>query len=207
MPTSGELERDRIRKQREIVITDFTTCYYCKSTGLAEGDKFCPHCGFPQRGVQQEMLVFLYNVKRKKELLEQHKKKVQRARTVLFVVGGLQFVAGIVIAVLIPSAAAAILIIQAIIGALFLGLGFWCKTNPFAASLTGFFVYIVLLVINGVMDPSTIGQGMFLKIAIISALVYGYRSVKEAEKLETELADLKTSVNLNDEVPQMSEGK
>jgi hypothetical protein len=207
-PTSGEIEREMLRKKREIVIPDMSVCYYCKSTGLREEDKFCPNCGFPQQGTQQEMQGFLIKIKHKNELLAEQKKKINRARNYLYALAALYLVVGVFISFYSENQVA-VIIVYVFVSAIFFGLALWCRTNPFAAILSGFFVYIILNVISAVYDPSSIVKGIPLKFLVISAFIYGYKSVKDSEKLGAELESLKTSTDLNstDEVPAMPAGE
>lgn len=195
--TSGQLERERRQKISEIIITDFTTCHYCKSTGLNEQDKYCPNCGFPQRGTQIEMKRFLIDVKKKKELLYSKLKAVKKARNILFILAGLNVLIGIILGVLVNFDIA--ILIGSLIGAgIYFGLGMWSKNKPFAAILTGFFVYIVFNVMSAIADPHTIYQGIIWKVIIISGFIYGYKGVKDAEKLEKELKSMKESKDLTE---------
>jgi hypothetical protein len=197
MPTSGEIERERLRKKREIVIQDLSKCYHCKSTGLTETDKFCPHCGFPQRGSKQEMWQFIRGMKQKDNLLRGHRKAVNKARNTLYFLSVATMVAGLVFGLIAKEKQGAIIITYLVIALVYLVLALWCKTNPFPAILSGFFLYIVLIVIGAIDNPRTLYNGLLIKIFIISAFIYGYKGVKEAEKLEKELETLKTSVDLN----------
>ncbi|MGP8217149.1 MAG: hypothetical protein ACLQQ4_16385 [Bacteroidia bacterium] len=197
--TDEELDK----KVQESSTSDMSKCFYCKSSGLTEHDKFCPHCGFPQRGTEQQKRTFMIKIKYTKEELGAVKKKINRARNVLYFLAGLNIVLGIAISFTMQNQAA-IIIASVIIGGIFFGLGLWCNRNPFPAILTGFFVYIVLLVIEGVFDPLSIFKGIFLKIFVISAFIYGYRAVKDAEKMEEELALTNTSIDLNDANEEVS---
>lgn len=204
MPTSGEIEREQLRRRTDIVITDRSKCYYCKSTGLTENDKFCPHCAFPQQGTQLQMKIFVIKMKHKKEKLEEQKSKVKKARSVLFILAAVYMATGIIFSFHSANPNALILV-SAIVAAIFLGLGIWCNYNPFAAILTGFFVFVTIIVINAVLDPATIVQGIFLKFFAISAFIYGYRAVRESQAMEKELIALNTATDLTetDELPEL----
>lgn len=195
--TSGQHERERRQKNWEIIIQDYRVCYFCKSTGLNEENKFCPNCRFPQRGSQTEMKRFLIDVRKKKELLANKKKAVTKARYILFILAGLNFICGLILGVIIKFDIA--LLIGCIIGAgIYFGLGMWSKKKPFAAILSGFFVYIVFNVISAIADPHTIYQGIIWKVIIISGFIYGYKGVKDSEKLDKELKSMKESKDLTE---------
>lgn len=193
--TSGQLEREMRLRESEIIIEDYTKCYYCNSTGLNEQDKFCPNCRFPQRGTQFEMKGFLNSVKKKKQLLEDKKKSVKKARNILFILAGLNLILGLIIGAILNFDAA--IILGSVIGALiYFVLGMWSRKNPFAAILSGFFVYIVFLVLGAISDPESIYRGLLFKIIIIYGFIYGFKGVKDSEKLELELKSINESKDL-----------
>ncbi len=195
--TSGQLERERRLKESEIIIQDYSVCYFCESTGLVEDDIFCPNCRFPQRGSQIEMKKFLISIKKKKELLDNQKNAVKKARNLLFILAGLNLLVGLILGVIVNFDIA--MIIGSLIGAgIYFGLGMWSKYKPFAAILSGFFVYIVFNVLSAIADPNTIIQGIIWKVIIISGFIYGYKGVKDSEKLEKELKSMKESKDLTE---------
>jgi hypothetical protein len=194
--TSGQLEKERIREKSQINISDLTVCYSCKSTGLVESDVYCPNCAFPQRGTQAEMKNFMRMITDKRNLLEGQKKAVNKARNILFVLAGLNFLFGIILGTVSGLDIASLL--GGIIGAaIYLALGLWCRKQPFPAILSGFFVYIVFNAIAAIDNPHTLYQGILVKGVIISGFIYGYRGVKESKKLEAELELLKNAKDLN----------
>ena len=197
--TSGQLEKERIRQKSQIIIHDLTTCYYCKSTGLKESDMFCPNCGFPQRGGQDKMKSFIWNIKNKKTLLEEQKKAVNKARNILYILAGLNLLFGLILGVFtgldIP-----VLIGCVLAAGIYFILGLWSRKQPFPAILSGLFVYIVIQVMGAIADPDTLYKGIPLKIVFISGFIYGYKGVKDSKKLETELESIKKAKDLNVEI-------
>lgn len=195
--TSGQLERERRLKQSEIIIHDYTVCHYCKSTGLSEEDNFCPNCRFPQRGSQMDMKRFLINVKKKEQILGDKRKAVKKARNILYILASLNLLVAVLLGIIINFNIE--VIIGGAIGAgIYFGLAIWSKKKPFAAILSGFFVYIVFNLISAIGDPQTIFHGMIWKIIIISGFIYGYKGVKDSEKLEKELESMKLSKDLSE---------
>lgn len=195
--TSGQLEIERRKMMNRIIIDDYSVCFHCKSKGLKEEDVYCPNCRFPQRGTQDEMQAFLRFMKRKRSLLAEKTNSVKKARNVLFILAGLNLVVGVLMSQTDKANAAAYIIGGLIGAAIYFSLGMWSKKNPFAAILSGFIVFIVVIAINAVGDPHTIYQGLLWKIVIISAFVYGYKGVKDSEKLAAELKQLKEAKDLS----------
>ena len=69
-----------------------------------------------------------------------------------------------------------VLIVNLILAAVMAGLFIWGKRAPLAAVLVDTATYLVVIVTNAIIDPKTIGQGIFLKIIIVALLVKGIRS-------------------------------
>lgn len=61
-----------------------------------------------------------------------------------------------------------------------LGLYFWSRKNPLPAIVTALAVYLVLQVLNAVLDPTTIYQGILIKVIIICVLFGGVRAALTA---------------------------
>ena len=197
--------RQRSEARRQINISNPSVCYYCKSTGLTELDKFCPNCAFPQRGSQANMKKFIWNINNKHVLLADQKKAIRKARNLLF---GLSILF-VLISILQGVTSEFNLIILAsnfVLAGIYLGLGLWSRKNPFPARLTGFFFYITLIVINAIIEPTSIFQGLLVKGFIIAGSVYGYKGVKDSAILEKELESIKKAKDLtvSDEVLEMS---
>ncbi len=60
--------------------------------------------------------------------------------------------------------------------AIYVGLMFWTRKNPFAACLTGLVIYLTSILINAAIDPTTIVQGIIMKVIIIMALINGVKA-------------------------------
>jgi|GEM_PF-429905 len=187
--------RQRSEARRQIVISNPSVCYYCKSTGLTDADKFCPNCAFPQKGSQTLMKKFIWNINNKHSLLVDHKKAINKARNILFGLAILFTLFSILLGVVIQFKLV-LLVTNLVIAGLYLSLGLWSRKNPFPAILTGFFLYITLIVINAVIDPGTIFQGFLMKGFVIAGFVYGYKGVKDSEILEKELESIKKAKDL-----------
>jgi ABC-type Fe3+-siderophore transport system permease subunit len=62
------------------------------------------------------------------------------------------------------------------LGMVFLGLFFWAKSRPFAATLTALILYLTNLIVSFGINPKSLIDGLWLKIIIIAALVNGLKS-------------------------------
>lgn len=65
-----------------------------------------------------------------------------------------------------------------------LGLFFYSKKSPLAALLMAMGVYAAVIVLNAIMDPLTLGQGLALKIFVFALLINGVRMALELRKME-----------------------
>ena len=69
-----------------------------------------------------------------------------------------------------------VLIVNLILGAVMVGLAIWSRRAPLPAVLVATATYAVVLVGNAIMDPTTIGQGLILKIVVIAVLAKGIKA-------------------------------
>lgn len=60
--------------------------------------------------------------------------------------------------------------ISAALGLGFVGLAVWARKAPLPASVTALSIYLTVVLINAALDPSTLAQGIIIKIIIILAL-------------------------------------
>lgn len=78
-----------------------------------------------------------------------------------------------------------VLILNALLGMLMLGLRFWAKRNPFGAMVAAACAYGAVVVGNTVMDPATITQGLIIKILVVMALYRGLKAAVEGRNATT----------------------
>jgi hypothetical protein len=69
-----------------------------------------------------------------------------------------------------------VLITNAVLAVVMIGLGFWGRSAPLPAILVATAVYAMVIVTNAIVDPKTIGQGIILKIIVIMFLVKGIKA-------------------------------
>lgn len=53
----------------------------------------------------------------------------------------------------------------------FFGLAFWARKNPLPASIVGLCLYGTIILVNAVLAPESLVQGIIVKIIVIAALV------------------------------------
>tara|TARA_B100000780_G_C21084623_1_gene436914 strand:- start:949 stop:1488 length:540 start_codon:yes stop_codon:yes gene_type:complete len=170
---------NRYRGGWQIIIKDRSICYHCKQEGLKPENKYCPNCGFPQNGTDQEQRKFIIDFRKKKSAIREAKTMVERGRNFLFIVAFLNFISFI-------GGGTVVLIIGGIISSIYVGLAFWSIRKPFPALLTGLIFYGVLNLFFGILAPMFLLSGIIWKIAIVVALLFALYSVKDIEKLQKE---------------------
>jgi hypothetical protein len=65
-----------------------------------------------------------------------------------------------------------------------LGLYFYSKRSPLVALVIALAVYGSVLVLNAILDPATIGQGLYMKLIVLAVLVKGVQSALELRKVD-----------------------
>ncbi|MDJ0766106.1 MAG: zinc ribbon domain-containing protein [Myxococcota bacterium] len=75
-----------------------------------------------------------------------------------------------------------ILTVNIVLAVIMTGLGIWSRRSPLPAILTAAAVYVVVITGNAIADPRTIGQGIFIKIIVIAALVNGIKGALDSRK-------------------------
>jgi len=166
-------------------VAAFTPECKCCFGKINEADQFCQACGFPLKGSDEEQSQFFYNRNYQHMEMDGLKKKVQSARTTLYVLAGYFLLAGLVLFAMNKSndSAAGMLISNAVVAVIFLALGIWADKKPVASIISGMVLYILVILMSIFQDPTNIIKGIILKIIIISYLVKGLMSALEAEKI------------------------
>ena len=167
----------------------------CPSCGFAidPGKSFCPRCGHSHRADQEpksEKSPKLGNL-----ASAQHGSEIRGARIAIMVVAILTLIVAtvqwnlltaeinkiranpvMVVDESVVSEARLILGAVFAVGFLFIGLFFWAKRNPFAATLTALVIYLGNWLITAVIDPTYIMKGIIVKLIIVGCLVKGVQA-------------------------------
>jgi predicted nucleic acid-binding Zn ribbon protein len=64
-----------------------------------------------------------------------------------------------------------------------LGLYLWARKSPFPAMITALCVYLAVIVLNAIISPLTIFQGVVIKIIFITALIAGIKTSLSTRKV------------------------
>lgn len=158
------------------IATQPLRCGYCIQEGLTADEKYCPQCGYPQGGTDEEQQAFSVRKAAEKFHAEIQDQKVRKARNALFWVAGLNMLPYLL------SREPAVIAVGLVISGIFLGLAFWTKSKPFPAILSALILFVALNVLAMIEDPMNIFRGIVLKIIVLSALIYALREIKRPAK-------------------------
>lgn len=165
-------------------------CENCSGPTQA-GQPFCPSCGFPQNGSEDQKNRFRDSVRIKKVLVAETQKETRTAKTIIFIFAGLYFCVALFHG--FGNDDFPTMIVELFVCLLFLILGAWSNKNPFGAILTAFIIYLTFQIVEAFFDPTSLFKGIILKIFVIGAFVKGIRSAMEAQKYLKELEKMKAA--------------
>lgn len=142
--------------------------------------KFCVNCGFPENGTEQEKSKFIAEKAILRSKQREAPKRIKSARNTLFIIGGIQLVFSLFIYFMQDDTAE--LIAGAVVFVIYLLLGFWSQKKPLIALILGLLVYLTLIGLAAMVDPSTLAKGIIMKVIIIAFLGKGINSALELRK-------------------------
>ena len=163
----------------EILEEQTPNCPNC-ATEINGNPEFCVQCGFPVNGTERKQSKFYAEQAMTRSKVKQAPKQIRQARNTLFIVGALQLAFGLVLFFMNDDVAE--LLAGGIIFLIFLGLGFWSQSKPQVAILLGLLVYLSLIILSAIIDPSTLARGVIVKVVIIIFLGKGLNSARELKK-------------------------
>lgn len=165
-------------------------CENCQEVSK-DNPKFCPQCSFPNGGTEDEKRSFRLTVSSRKRLLSDAEDKIKGAKNIIYIIAGLTFLMGLYMGLGLDDFAS--MVVNFILCLIYLIMAAWSNKNPFGAILTAFIIYITIHVINAFFDPTTLIQGIILKIVFIGGFIKGIRSAQEAQGFMKELEKFKAS--------------
>lgn len=119
--------------------------------------------------------------------MEGYDKHIRQARNTLFIAAGILLLNAILLFAKYPLDFEYMwldyLLWTIYIGG-FIALGFWSKKKPYYAILAGLILFGVFIIINAIIDISTIFGGLLFKIAVIVFLIKGLNDAKQAQEMK-----------------------
>ena len=76
-----------------------------------------------------------------------------------------------------------LLVVNISLSVIYFGLWFWAKKNAYAASLVALLLFLTVIVISAVYEPSTLYQGIIIKILFIAALAKAVSAGREERRM------------------------
>jgi len=175
-------------------------CPHCSAVN-EDGVAFCAQCGkaLPELNPSLPRIVAGNQVAATavgQDLqADQLHRKAKQAFGALLAVAILTFIFGLLLSFALGRAgkeyaamAVVLLVTNLILAGIYAGLAFWARKNPLPAALVGLVLFVTIHVINVVMDPMTIAQGIIVKIIIIAVLVRAIQAGTKHKKLREQMA-------------------
>jgi hypothetical protein len=63
-----------------------------------------------------------------------------------------------------------LLVVNIVLGAIYVGLWLWAAKAPLPATVIALLIFVTVVVVNVIIDPKTLAQGIIVKIAVIGGL-------------------------------------
>jgi len=117
-------------------------------------------------------------------------KHIRQARNAIFVAAGVLTLSLIILGATIPDYYEYFWLDCLIWGAFIVGfivLGIWTKKKPYTAIVCALVLYGIFIILNAVIDPTTIYKGIILKVVIIVSLVKGLNDAREAQQIHDQM--------------------
>lgn len=159
-------------------------CPHCHNQ-VPEADTFCQQCGYPVRGTEEQINEFNYQIGYKQMQLDDSHTGVRKGRNSLYVVAGIFALYGLIYYAMNDQAqdAIALLVTNIVLAVVFLMLGYWSMKKPIAALISGLSLFVAIHLLNAIVDPMTLVQGILIKVLVIVYLVRALQSAFEAQKI------------------------
>lgn len=164
----------------EVSIPEELSCTHCE-TLIQKNQKYCPGCGYPQRGTAGEKSKFHADRILKNSKAKEAPKLIRQARNTLFVIAGITLLSGLFMFYFQDDIAT--LIAAVIMTAIYVILGFWSQQKPLIALVCALLLYLTNIVLSAVIEPETIYKGIIIKIIIIVFLAKGINSALHLRKM------------------------
>lgn len=119
---------------------------------------------------------------------KENEKSVKYAKNALIFVAVIQFLLGLYEGFVSPKMIEA-LIVDFVIGGLFLGMFFYAKTRPLRAFAIALGVYGGIILLMAAIDPATIVQGIIVKFLVIGGLISGIQAARKMPKPKAPISE------------------
>ena len=137
----------------------------------------CPYCKTVL--VSQDKFSSVVKKRKEKSLIKEKKDFIKSGRNTLLIVGGINTIP---LFMYLSQGDQLSAIIQSVIAGIFLGLGLLATKVPYAALLSGIIMYIFVIGLSALADPSSIFHGIIIKVIVIYYLFKGITAANKYKK-------------------------
>jgi len=159
------------------------SCY----TRVSPEDQFCNSCGYPLKGTEDEKRNFRPSLIDPVLKRRDYENRLQNAANTLYYLTGIFVLSGLILFFETKDQPDGLtdVILNIILAMIFLALGGYTHKKPLACIVSGLALYIIIQVLNIIIDPVSFASPIILiiKIVIIGYLIKGVRSAIEIEKI------------------------
>jgi hypothetical protein len=114
--------------------------------------------------------------------MEGYDKPVRNARILLFVIAGLQLIPLLLMPPMEDIEKYITIGIYVLFAGIFAALALWTKKKPYTAIITALCVYTGIILLAAYFQPSSIFQGLILKVIVYVMLIVGLRNAKDVQE-------------------------
>jgi len=120
----------------------------------------------------------------------EYDKHIRQARNAIFVAAGILTLSLIILGFNVPAYYEYFWIDCLIWGAFivaFIALGIWTKKKPYTAIVCALVLYGLFIILNAVIDVTTIYKGIVMKVIIIVSLIKGLNDARAAQAIQEQM--------------------
>ena len=158
-------------------------CEYCQEKINFKYD-ICPHCDFPFQGTQEEKSRFIGQQVLLKGIISESKERIKQAQYILFGIGGMYIIYTLIMFMSRLDGSNADAMVYVFLAVVYILLGTFIRKAPTLVIAIGLGIQLFLYTVLALINPTTILQGIFIKVVILLGLgVALYRSI-ESEQIK-----------------------
>jgi len=161
--------------------TEIQTCTFCSET-IEKEAIYCASCGYPENGSEKDVAKFYGRRAMQKNRNTDAKDKIKSARNTLYIIAGATLIFGLL--GYFQNKDLFTLATNFAVFFIYLLLASWSDTKPLMALLLGLLLYLTLILISAIIDPTTLVSGIIWKVIIIGFLgrgIYSASSIKDVK--------------------------
>jgi hypothetical protein len=122
--------------------------------------------------------------------MQGYDKHIRQARNAIFFAAGVLGLNLLILAITAPDSYEYLwldFVIWGLFIAGFIALGLWTKKKPYYAIIGALILYSVFIILNAVIDISTLPKGIIFKVIIIVLLIKGINDARDAQQMKKQL--------------------